>query len=295
MVNFLFPPPLVLTAGVMRKRQQRARQLKSLLVFGLFLTLVLIFIVSTVGRREFNTFHKLGLEFVGLAQSGISRVIGAVSGVWDGYVDLWDVQEDNLRLREELQELKMDMAKSREAVATNIRLQKLLNLKKTLDAPFLTTRIIGRDPSQWFNTVIIDQGASEGILPGMPVVTAEGVVGQVRNVSPHYAKVLLANDSNSAIDALVQESRVQGIIKGNGKGYFFDYVLKNNEVKEGDVVVTSGMGGVFPKGLPVGTVGQVVRSKRGMFLQIEVVPAVIFSELEYLVVILQEKIQADEG
>lgn len=263
------------------------------MVFGLFLTLVLIFIVSTVGRREFNLFHKLGLELVGLAQSGITQTMDSVSGVWEGYVALWDVREENQQLRDELRQAQSDLVKSREAVATNIRLQKLLKLKKTLDAPFLTAQIVGRDPSQWFNTVIIDQGASEGILPGMPVVTAEGVVGQVRNVSPHFAKVLMASDSNSAIDALVQKTRVQGIVKGNGKSYFLHYVLKNNEVQEGDVVVTSGMGGVFPKGLPVGTVSNVVRTRRGMFLRIEVEPVVNFAQLEYLVVILQEKSLAE--
>ncbi len=277
----------------MRKRQKRTRQFKFLLVFGLFLTLVLIFIVSTVGRREFNLFHKLGLELVGVVQSGISQTMTSVSGVWEGYVALWDVREENQHLQGELRRVQLDLAKSREAVATNIRLRKLLKLKKILDAPFITAQIVGRDPSQWFNTVIIDQGASEGILPGMPVVTAEGVVGQVRNVSPHFAKILMANDSNSAIDALVQESRVQGLIKGNGNGYFLHYVLKNNEVHKGDVVVTSGMGGVFPKGLPVGAVSNVVRNRRGMFLRIEVEPVVNFAQLEYLVVILQEKSMAE--
>ncbi len=278
----------------MRKRTKRSRKLKTFLLFGLVLTLVLIFLVSTVGRQEFSTSHKLALELVGSLQSGVTRVTSMVRGGWGGYVALWGVREENLRLHSELQRLQADLVKYREAMANNIRLEKLLNLKKTLAAPFLTAQIVGRDPSQWFNTVIINQGTSDGVQMGMPVVSGEGVVGQVRNASPHYAKILLANDPNSAIDVLLQESRVQGIVKGNGKGFDLQYVLKNNEVKEGETVLTSGMGGVFPKGLALGTVSKVVRNRRGMFQQIEVAPAVNFEQLEYLVIILQEKSLTEE-
>jgi rod shape-determining protein MreC len=209
-------------------------------------------------------------------------------------VALWGVREENQRLRIDLQRAQADLVKYREAMANNVRLEKLLNLKNELDAPFITAQIVGRDPSQWFNTVIINQGTSDGVQMDMPVVSAEGVVGQVRNASPHFAKILLANDPNSAIDVLLQESRVQGIVKGNGKGFDLQYVLKNNEVNVGDTVLTSGMGGVFPKGLPLGTVEKVVRNRRGMFQQIEVTPAVNFEQLEYLVIILQEKSLAEE-
>jgi len=274
----------------MRKSKKRSRQLKVFLLFGLFLTLILILIVSAVGRREFNPVHKLALELVGSLQSGVAKFMAAGQGVWGGYVALWDVREENLRLEARLRQAQMDMVRYREAMATNVTLEKLLQLKESLSAPSVTAMIVGRDPAQWFNTVIINQGASDAVQQGMPVVDASGgVVGQVRNASPHYAKVLLANDPNSAVDALVQESRVQGVIKGNGKGFVLNYVLKNSEVKVGDRVVTSGLGGVFPKGQPVGTVSRVVRSQRGMFQFIEVEPAADFSRLEYLVVILNEK------
>jgi len=278
----------------MRKRTKRNRKIKSYLLFGLVFTLVLIFLVSTVGRQEFSASHKLALELVGGLQSGVTRVVSAVRGGWDGYVALWGVREENYRLRGELQQAQADLVKYREAMANNVRLEKLLNLKKELAAPFLTARIVGRDPSQWFNTVIINQGTSDGVQMGMPVVSGEGVVGQVRNASPHFAKILLANDPNSAIDVLLQESRVQGIVKGNGKGFDLQYVLKNNEVKEGEIVLTSGLGGVFPKGLVLGTVAKVVRNRRGMFQQIEVASAVNFEQLEYLVIILQEKSLTEE-
>jgi rod shape-determining protein MreC len=123
----------------------------------------------------------------------------------------------------------------------------------------------------------------------MPVVTVEGVVGQVLTSSPNYSKVLLATDPNSAIDVITQKTRVQGIIKGIGRDSFrLHYVLKSAEVEEEDYVLTSGLGGVFPKGLMVGTVSGIKKSRRGMFQNIDVTPAVDFSQLEYLIIIMKK-------
>lgn len=278
----------------MRTRGKRARQIKVFIVFGLLLTLTLMLIVSTVGRQEFSAPHKFALEIVGTAQSGIASVSGYFKGIWRNYTDLINVREENKKLREEIQKHKAINTKYREAVAVNIRLEKLLELKESLPPPTITAQIIGKDPSQWFKTIIINRGSSDGVQKSMPVVTVEGVVGQVMNTSPHYAKVLLANDPNSAIDVIIQKNRVQGIIKGKGSnGYELHYVLKNAEVEKNDRVVTSGLGGVFPKGLPVGTISSVLKTRRGMFQQIEIKPAVDFSQLEYLTIIMKKSSLAE--
>ncbi len=277
----------------MRKRTKRARQIKALLLFGVLLVLILMLIVATVGRRQFNAPHKLTLELVGKAQSGITSITGVFSSVWSGYIALVDVRDENLRLRTELQKIKAINNDYREAAATNVRLAKLLDLKESLPPPTLTARIIGKDPSLWFKTVIIDRGSSDGVKQGMPVVTIEGIVGQIMSSSPHYAKVLLASDPNSAIDVTVQNTRAQGIIKGNGTDYQLHYVLKNWEINQGDNIVTSGLGGVFQKGLKVGTVTKVTESRRGMFQQINIKPAVDFSQLEHLIIIMKENSLAE--
>ncbi|MDH4321340.1 MAG: rod shape-determining protein MreC [Desulfobulbaceae bacterium] len=277
----------------MRNRAKRARQIKALLLFGVLLVLILMLIVATVGRRQFNAPHKFTLELIGRAQSGITSVTGVITNIWDGYIALVDVREENLRLRAELQKSKALNNKYAEAVAINDRLTKLLGLKESLSAPNLTARIIGRDPSLWFKTVIIDRGSSDGVKQGMPVVTAEGIVGQIMSLSPHYAKVLLTIDPNSAIDVIVQRTRVQGIIKGNGSGYQLHYVLKNWEIGQGDTIVTSGLGGIFPEGLQVGKVTRVTESRRGMFQKIEIQPSVDFSQLEHLIIIMKENSLAE--
>jgi rod shape-determining protein MreC len=115
------------------------------------------------------------------------------------------------------------------------------------------------------------------------------VVGQVLTSSPNYSKVLLATDPNSAIEIITQKTRVQGIVKGLGRDAFgLHYVLKSAEVEKGDYVLTSGLGGVFPKGLMVGTVTEIRKSRRGMFQDIEIQPAVDFTQLEHLIIIMKK-------
>jgi rod shape-determining protein MreC len=194
-----------------------------------------------------------------------------------------------------LQEYKEANIEYREALATNIRLKKLLELKESLPPPTLTAEIIGKDPSLWFRTLTINRGSSDGVRKGMPVVTVEGVVGQVLTSSPNYAKVLLATDPNSAVDVITQKTRVQGIVKGLGRDAFsLNYVLKSAEVDKDDFVLTSGLGGVFPKGLMVGTVKDITATRRGMFQKIEIEPAVDFSQLEHLIIIMKKDSLTEE-
>lgn len=277
----------------MRKKEERARKIKIFFIFGASLILAMIFIFSTVGKKEFSTPHKFVLELLGSMQYGTTRVAHFFTGYWHGYVALWDVRKENLALQEEMQKVKVLNNEYREAAATNIRLTKLLKLKESLPALSIAAEIVGKDPSIWFKTVIVNRGTSDGVQKGMPVVTAEGVVGQVINTSPNYAKVLLAIDSNSAIDVVIQKNRVQGIIKGNGEGYNLEYVLKNSEVQEGDRIVTSGLDGVFSKGLPVGKVISVTKNRLGMFQKIKIAPEVDFSRLENIIIILKENSLAE--
>jgi rod shape-determining protein MreC len=271
----------------MRKRSRRAKPVKQLLFITAALILLGVVAVSFMGRRELTLPQKFILEVLGTAQAGVTGVINYFGNTWSNYIALIDVQEENDRLKEELHKSQAINVKYREARATNIRLSKLLDLKETLHSPNLSANIIGRDPSQWFKTFIIDRSNSDGVTKGMPVITVGGVVGHVLDGSGNHAKVLQANDPNSAIEVLIQDTRTQGIIKGTGIGYRLHYVLKNNEVKVGDQLVTSGLGGVFPKGLLVGTVSTVVSNRRGMFLDIEVQPAVNFSKLEHVIIIMK--------
>ncbi|MBU0679830.1 MAG: rod shape-determining protein MreC [Proteobacteria bacterium] len=273
----------------MKKRRNRPSAFKTYFLYGLVITVLLMIIVSTVGRSHFNVPQKFGMDVVGKGQYVVTRIVGGIGNVWNSYIALIHVRRENKVLRDELDRAIYTNQEYREAMAENIRLHKLLQIKETHKPPTLTAQIIGRDPSLWFRTLTIDRGTSDGIEKGMPVITVEGVVGQILETSRSTSKVLLAHDPNSAVNALVQKNRVQGIVKGEGsQSYNMLYILKNADVEEGDLIVTSGLGGSFPKGIPVGTVSSVTKTKRGMFQNITVTPSVNFSQLEYLIVILQQ-------
>jgi len=272
------------------KRSSGFRAFRLVLLLGILLTLALIFLVSTLGSQKFSAVHKLTLEVTGPVQKVATRATDYLAVFKDKYSDLANVREENKRLWDELLECRAATYRSREALATNTSLHKLLNFRESYDQPMLATKIVGKDPSLWFRTVIVDRGSNDGLTKGMPVVNGEGIVGQVFAVSPNYSKVLLAIAPSSAIDVLLQKTRVRGILKGTGSlVYKLDYVLKKVDVKEGDHVVTAGYGGLFPTGMPVGVVSKVVRKRRGMFLDIEVTPTVDFLLLEDLLIIEQEK------
>ncbi|MDA3970555.1 MAG: rod shape-determining protein MreC [Desulfobulbaceae bacterium] len=272
----------------MAKRSRRS-SINKYFIFGLLITVLLIIIVASIGRSHFNGPQKFGLDVVGKGQYIVTRISGGVNHIWESYIALWDVRGENKFLRAELDKSLLANQEYREAMAANVRLHKLLDFKESIQSPTITTQIIGRDPSLWFHTLTIDRGAGDGIEKGMPVVTVEGVVGQILETSRTSSKVLLAHDQNSAVNALIQKNRVQGIIKGRGaQEYHLQYVLKNADVSQGDIIITSGLGGSFPKGIPIATVTKVTKTRRGMFQKVEAEPTVNFSQLEYLIVILQQ-------
>ena len=276
-----------------RKRSNRFQLVRVALLAGLLLTLTLIFLVSTLGSQQFGSLHRLVIEAVGplqkLAAAGGATISTFKSEYLDILQDVLKVREENKRLLQQLQETEATLNRSREALATNASLRRLLELKNSIDRPTIAATVIGKDPSVWFRAVIIDQGSNRSVAKGCPVVTAEGVVGQVFTTSPNYAKVLLAIAPASAIDVMLQKSRVRGMLKGTGElVYKLEYILKTVEVEEGEQVVTAGYGGVFPTGMPVGVVSRVIKKPRGMFHEIEVTPAVDYQTLEHLLVIEQQ-------
>ncbi len=259
-----------------------------LLVLGLLLCLVLF--VSTIGGR-FGFLHQVTLETIGPVQTFLTKLSTTVVKVKDDYITLWAVREENKRLHAVLNEYHDKLSEYREAYSTYLRLTEKMNFKEKEPFPSIAARVVGKDPSYWFQTIIVDRGEGDGVVEGMVARTARGVVGQVIQVSSNYSKVLLANAPSSAIDAMVQKNRVRGILKGAGsKGFTLYYVLKQADVAVGDHIVTAGIGGVFPTGIPLGVVSAVRKKRRGMFQEIEVEPTIDFQRLETIFINLTEKL-----
>ena len=239
-------------------------------------------------RENMSFFESLVVGISAPVQKVVWGIIGGVGSVWRGYFYLVGLEKENKDLKRELQELKLQMNRYREADLANERLRALLNFKKSIATPLLPAQLVAFDPSGWFQTILIDKGRNDGVVLDMAVVSAEGLVGRVIGVGNHHAKVLLILDGNSAVDAYIQRSRARGVLVGLGRELcLLKYVQRNEDVQVGDKVISSGMGGVFPKGLLVGTVQEVVRASSGLFQRVEVEPAVNFSRLEEVLVVIQ--------
>lgn len=252
--------------------------------------MALLLISSSLGRRRsWNSSEQVLIEIIAPFQKLIKETVATTEDLWVKYFGLINIRNENIRMKREIDALRMDNNKYRELLSTHQRLQKLLQYKKTINLPVLAAQVIGRDPVGWFESVIIDKGEKSGLKVNMPVVNAQGVVGRLVSVSLNYAKVLLIIDQNSAVDCIIQRSRDKGIVKGlSSKICVLDYVLKNSDVVVGDMAVTSGLGRVFPKGLPVGEVVEVKNISGELFKDIKIRPVVDFSKLEELLIILKE-------
>ena len=237
-----------------------------------------------LGER-FSVLHQLTLETIGPLQSFATHVGNSMGQMTDSLRGTASIrQERDLYMRRNT-ELLQQLSEFREAYSTFRYLQDQLRFKEQEKFPAISARVIGGDASLF--TIVLDRGKRDDVLEGMVVLTPDGVVGQVVHVSENYCKALLADSPSSAIDALVQKNRVRGILKGtgvNGSGYVLEYVLKNVDVAVGDMIVTAGVGGVYSSGVPLGKVSYVDKQQSGMFLKIEVRPAVDFQRLDYVLV-----------
>jgi len=151
----------------------------------------------------------------------------------------------------------------------------------------IPAEVIASSPSAWFRTIVINKGHRDGLNKGMPVVTWEGVVGRVMRTSPGSSIILLIVDRNSSVDVLVQRTRARGIVEGDGASRCqLRYVPRTDDIQAGDRIITSGLGGIFPKGLSLGEAVMVEQKDYGLFHVVEVRPSADFSRLEEVMVIL---------
>jgi len=272
-----------------RKKQSRSVKIKLLLLFGGFFFGAVLLLSTTVGGK-LGFFHRQTLDLLGPVQTVLSKVGYAVGGLKEKYLNLVNLKEENQRLRLMLDDYQKELDEYREGYTKFLHLHGELEFKKREKFPSITARVVGRDGDRWFYNIIIDRGKNDGVEEGMVARTSLGVVGQVIQVSKNYSKVLLANAPSSAIDAMIQNNRVRGILKGAGeKGYILHYVLKNELVEEGNQIVTAGIGGMFSSGIPLGVVSSIRKERRGMFQEIEVKPAIDFQKLEFLFIDISER------
>ena len=229
-------------------------------------------------------------------QRAVSSGISGVRRVWNGYIGLRHVKEENDDLKRQLSDAQIALQQQR-ALADRARsLEQLLDMRDHSDLRLTAAEIIGASSTPDFRTLTIDRGTRDGLRPDMAIIAPAGVVGRVVVPSARAAKVQLLVDRNAAAGALIERSRAQGVVVGTGEDRLrMDYVSEASDIVVGDAVVTSGIDGIYPKGFVIGFV-ETVEKNGPSYGRILVKPAVNFSALEQvLIVTTPAAARADDG
>ena len=253
--------------------------------------LLLSFVLMTLQVRSQSALADLTKHILLSSISPFLRIAAiskaATVTLWNEYIDLRRVRRDNHLLKGEIRQLRSQVGELREMALENYRLSHLLEMRNRVGTEALPANVIGKDATNWFRTILIDRGANEGIERHMAVVTTEGLVGRVVDVTAIAARVQLITDPESTVGILIQRSRVAGIAAGSQGGTVqIKYLPLMADVVAGDRVITSGMGGIFPKGIPLGRILRVSRPTNGaLFQETWVQPFADFSRLEEVMVL----------
>jgi len=255
--------------------------------------LILSLVIISYSASKFTEAGFLRKVFIEIA-SPVTNIVNisakGLTDFWERYLLLVKIEEENKKLREEKTALNQQLNTYREGYYESIRLRKLLELKNVLSYKFQAARVVDNKSNALFKTILIDKGTADGLQVGYPVLSAEGVVGKIMESSWHYSHVLLLIDKNSNIDAVVQRNRAHGILQGAGISHYnLKYISHSENIVPGDTVLSSGMAGLFPKGLILGTINTAYRQEHELFQKIDVTPSVDFSKLEEVLVLLPDK------
>lgn len=208
---------------------------------------------------------------------------------WGAYIHLVEVHSENQALKQEIEKLRLELADLSEKAAAVPRLEELLGFTAPAQWSRSGARIVAHNfgPLGAIDSVIIDRGKFQGVSSNLPVVTPAGVMGRTFRTGLNFSSVLLLTDPNSRIPVISSETRVKGILSGQGarKPLMLQYVHLNSPLKKGEVLVTSGLAGIYPKGLPVAVVRDIFRSEISLFLIIEATPQVNFRNKEEVLVL----------
>jgi rod shape-determining protein MreC len=262
---------------------------RRLLVWGLLLVIALVVLTAQMRSADGRRIGWIGTAIEAVLAPPVvvlSKASGFFADAWSFITEIGTLRSENQRLTAEVARLREENARLRPDAQENARLRTLLGFKQQLPYRSLAARIVGRDPSQWFSTVLLDRGASEGVARDDPVITSDGVVGHVVETAGSWARVLLLSDPRSAVSAVLDRSREVGVVVGQGQTQLrITYLARESDVKAGDLVVTSGLGPIYPRGLPIGIIISVTRGT--MFQDAVVRPASDLGHLEDVLIVLR--------
>ena len=258
-------------------------------------TVFLLANFASRNKSQFSLIEPIVVTVLAPLESLTSKIGNGIRHTTGFVGEIFTVYRENQMLRADIEKLRQDELNITEIMAENIRLRSMLDYKK--ESPqfdTITASVIARDPGAWTNIIIINKGSNNGLTKDMPIITPRGLVGHVVQVFANTAKVQLLLDPRSAVGSLVQrpESRVAAIVEGNGMNPMIPRMVnlaRDADVIRGDKIITSGFGGIYPKGLLVGEVVDIVNDEGGLLKYALLTPAADFGRLEEVMIIVKSR------
>lgn len=250
--------------------------------FAVAIILIVIFLIPPMSRKS-SEIISAGTRPISRALVAAGRKVANIAAIFS---EIANLRKDNQRLSEDLIRAKVDSTKLTELEIENQELKKLLNYKEAHpEMKLISANVIGLDPTNFYDSVVIDRGSDDGIEKGMAVVLLGVLVGKIDQVMPRTSQVLLITSKDSIVQVMLESSRTAGVLKGGISGMTLENIPLDTPVAAEENVITSGLGGKLPKGLFVGKAGKEVSVKSDIFKTVEVKSEVNFSKLETLFVV----------
>lgn len=272
---------------------KRKKILTGCLAACLVILVLFLAALTSTERENISTPEQLLREMLAPLQNGAATISGNIHN-WGAYLQGVDnIRAENEELQKEISELRLQLVNLEEYEQENERLRTLLNASADYSSQYnyVTCQVVNRSQSSWYKTLVINGGADDGLAVNMPVVSAQGVVGRIINTSANTAEVLLITDREGALSVMVQNTRTVGVVEGDGETDSLNmiHVAYDAAIENYQQVITSGYGGVFPKGLLVGYINSIDLQSDGLMLNIGVRSYVDFNRLEEVMVLTTKK------
>jgi len=237
-----------------------------------------------------SPFKSLMIDITASLQNGLNSVRKEISSSADNYFLNVNASKENALLKKRILELENDLFLNDEVTRENGRLKELIDYGKEVYPSKIISKVVSWNSSSEFRVLRINKGAKDGVLLQSPVVTPLGLVGYVQRLTDNFSDVLTIEDSNNHVDGLLERTRGQGILEGSADGIIsLKYIPKSETVIIHDLVITSGFGNIYPKGIKVGTVSKIEKDSYGVTQSIEIKPSVTFDKLEEVIVLKTNK------
>lgn len=261
------------------------RNYRWLLIFSFLILSIQIISYDISHPDKTGIITRIVLSITSYPIKAINSLTDAIKNTWDNYIYLTNVKKENSMLKERMNQLLQELQELKEARLENERLKKILGFVEKENVKYLSARIIGITQDQGLQVLMVNRGRNDGVREQDAVVVPEGVVGRIFRTGGNTSFVMLITDPRSNVDVQFERTRVRAILHGTGSTCEAEFVKNDEDVVKDDIIVTSGLGGVFPKGIPVGVVKNVETDSSRMFKKIIIEPIVNLDALDEVLIV----------